>query len=110
MDEVESVLSQMRQGLAQNVFFHYEQLTRYVEDQDAAMYILTELRKMEGLFEKTGPSFSLFSNWDTLQKEWEDKSLQAAQSKDYHEQLKTEEVLQAIKVLKYTLEETENGN
>lgn len=100
MNELQTALSQFKQGLGQVVFYHHGELKKVTTEENAVSFVAQELESLTDSFRKLEGSGSLFSVLNDLEKEWNKKLLTANEEKRYDEILHAEDILKAIKVIK----------
>lgn len=106
MEEIEQLIYELKQGLANHLFFHFEELKKLVGETDASSYINEELKRVGKMFSMS--SESLFSSLDELEKELKDDYQKTKTEGDYHTLMEIEEGLKSIRLVRSLLKERVN--
>ena len=109
MNELQALLNQFKQGLTQIVFQSHKELKGLVSEEDAASFVVDELESLTKTFSKKKDSGSLFSTVESLEQVWNKKLSKANEEKKYDEILYAEDVLKAIKLIKFLPKENESA-
>lgn len=108
MEEIEKLVYELKQGLANHLFFHFEELKKLVGEEDAASYVNEELERVSKMF--SASTESLFSLLDSLQEDLKVSYQQTKEAGDYHTLMEIEESLKSLRNVKQLLKERDNGD